>query len=84
MSDHINPGHYKLDNGAEVIDVSETLSFNLGNVVKYAARAGKKPGADTLTDLGKALWYLEREMNRLKSQKSAAIKRVIDDMDRCG
>lgn len=27
------------------------LNFNLGNVVKYVTRAGKKPGEDTLAEL---------------------------------
>lgn len=62
--DRINPDHYKLPNGTQVIDVTETLNFNLGNVVKYAARAGRKPDADVMDDLYKARWYLEREINR--------------------
>lgn len=40
------------------------LNFRLGNVVKYIARAGRKPGNAALDDLHKALWYLEREIER--------------------
>lgn len=65
MSDQINPDHYKLF-PVEVIDITEHLSFNLGNAVKYACRAGHKPGADELVDLGKAAWYIDREIERLK------------------
>lgn len=36
------------------------LGFHAGNVVKYTARAGHKPGAPALSDLLKARWYLER------------------------
>lgn len=55
---HYNMGRY------EVIDVIEdwNLNFHLGNVVKYIARAPHK--GNTLADLEKAAWYLEREMQR--------------------
>lgn len=59
-----HPSHYKFDNGVEVIDLSEQLSFNLGNVVKYVSRAGKKE--DQRQDLEKAQWYLQRELDRLR------------------
>ena len=58
---HYNVGKY------EVIDVIEDwrLGFNLGNVVKYVARAEHK-GKD-LEDLEKALWYIQRELARRKA-----------------
>ncbi len=42
MSDMVNhPPHYTgFSNGAEVIDITENLTFNTGNACKYAARAG--------------------------------------------
>jgi len=54
---HYNHGKY------EVIDVIEDwkLGFNLGNVVKYVARADHK-GTPT-PDLYKALFYLNREIS---------------------
>ena len=58
-----HPSHYGgADNPYEVIKVIEAwgLGFNLGNAVKYIARAGKK--GDRLEDLKKALWYLQREI----------------------
>ena len=60
-----HPSHYA-DGKIEVIDFIEdkNLNFNLGNVVKYVARAGKKDKSKELEDLQKALWYLEREINR--------------------
>ena len=36
------------------------LGFHAGNVIKYTARAGQKPGAPALSDLRKAAWYLGR------------------------
>ena len=71
MSDMINhPQHYTLGK-IEVIDFIEDkgLNFNLGNVVKYVARAGHKKSsgksmdAKTLEDLKKAQWYLNREIS---------------------
>jgi hypothetical protein len=66
--DMINhPKHYT-DGNIEVIDFIEDkgLNFHKGNVVKYVARAGKKDPSKEIEDLKKALWYLNREINRLK------------------
>ena len=74
MGDAINPSHYKdgFSNGAEVIDITENLSFNRGNAVKYLARAGRKDSGRELEDLRKARWYLDREINRLAAVKKPA------------
>ena len=60
--------HPALDGGAEttseaikVIEAWE-LGFNLGNVVKYISRAGKK--GSKMEDLKKAQWYLTREIEK--------------------
>ena len=52
-------------NGAEVIDLTERLSFCAGNVVKYVCRAGRKDPAKHVEDLEKARWYLDREIARV-------------------
>lgn len=59
-----HPSHYTYG-GIETIDFIEAkkLGFNLGNVVKYVTRAGKKD--DVLEDLKKARWYLDREIANL-------------------
>lgn len=59
-----HPDYYKRG-GVEAIDAIEAweLGFCLGNVVKYIARAGRKT-ADSLQDLRKAAWYLDREIKR--------------------
>ena len=59
--------YYESD-GIEVFDVIEAfdLNFNLGNVMKYICRAGRKT-FDPLPDLRKACTYLEREIERLES-----------------
>ena len=61
----INPNHYTTSSGAEIIDITESLNFNRGNVVKYVARAGSKPGEPAIDDLKKARWYLDREISRI-------------------
>ncbi len=60
------PSHYTAF-PIEVIELTEHLNFCRGNVVKYVCRAGRKDEADELTDLRKALWYLQREIARLES-----------------
>ncbi|MFK0231238.1 DUF3310 domain-containing protein [Streptomyces sp. NPDC090303] len=67
--DEVNhPSHYTwLPNGVEVIDITELLPFNLGNVVKYVLRAGRKHD-EPLTDLRKAVWYINREIERLERE----------------
>lgn len=71
--DYINPAHYKgFSNGAETIDIVENLTYNRGAAVKYLARGGNKPGEDTLRDLNKALWYVQREISRLEKAARAA------------
>lgn len=72
MSDNVNsPKHYQ---GVkfQVIDAIEEfdLNFNLGNCLKYIARAGKKNPDKHLEDLSKALWYLNREIDNLKSKNN--------------
>lgn len=47
---------------------SHNLNFNLGNVVKYVARAGYKPGEDALKDLAKAEQYIKFEIERVLKQ----------------
>ncbi len=66
QSDHINPPHYQQHpSGVECIQVTEHMTFCLGNVVKYLWRAGQK--GDAVQDLEKAAWYLDREIKRLKA-----------------
>lgn len=71
MSNVDHPAHYNTGK-FEVIDVIEDwkLNFNLGNVVKYIARADHKGKA--LEDLKKAAWYLQREINLRESTISSA------------
>lgn len=62
-----HPSHYT-DGKIEVIDFIEDkgLNFHRGNAVKYIARAGKKNPAKEVEDLKKAVWYLNREIQRME------------------
>lgn len=64
-----HPDHYK-NNSIETIRVIEDwkLGFNLGNVVKYISRAGKKNPKAVVEDLQKAQWYLNREITNLMAE----------------
>lgn len=61
---------YYMRNGIEVFDVIEAfdLNFNLGNVVKYVCRAGKKDEC-IISDLLKARDYIDREIGLNVSKK---------------
>ena len=63
MVDH--PSHY--NQGIETIEYIESwsMNFNTGNVIKYVTRAGYN--GNQLEDLKKAMWYLQREIDRLKN-----------------
>lgn len=60
------PPHYQ--GTIQPIDLinAQDLNFNLGNVVKYVCRAGKKKGENILADLEKAKDYINFEIERVK------------------
>lgn len=64
--DQVNhPKHYNSHpSGIEVIQITEHMNFCLGNAVKYILRHEYKGGVQ---DLQKAIWYLEREIKRIKN-----------------
>lgn len=77
MKEQVNhPEHYGgSDNIYEAIKVIEAwdLGFNLGNVVKYISRAGKKDNNKLIQDLEKANWYLNRELEKLKNKQKVEL-----------
>ena len=58
--------YYGFPNGVEAEDICRYLPFNLGNVVKYACRAGRKDAKKKIEDLMKARDYLDNEIKRLE------------------
>lgn len=72
QNDVINkPSHYCEGRKYEPKDVIRDwdLNFNLGNVVKYVSRNGRKQGESSLKDLLKAKTYLEFEIQELEKQE---------------
>jgi len=62
MSDNVNkPKHYTYSK-VETIDAIEAwgLGYHLGNAVKYISRAGKKDPEKLIEDLQKAVFYINR------------------------
>lgn len=77
MAESVNhPSHYGGDVPYEVIKVIEawekmfpSFKFNRATAVKYIPRAGEKSREKEIEDLEKAIWYLQREVDRLKAVK---------------
>lgn len=68
------PTHYQgTIQPIELINAQD-LNFNLGNVVKYVCRAGKKQGENILTDLEKAKDYLNYEIERVSNEQKTKKK----------
>lgn len=70
-TDTVNhPSHYT-DGKIEVIQFIEDKNFNYhrGNAIKYISRAGKKSTSNEIEDLEKAIWYLRREIKRLRNRQ---------------
>ena len=60
-----HPQHYvSHPSGIECIQITEHMGFNLGNAIKYIWRSDLKGKA--IEDLEKAIWYIQREIDRRK------------------
>jgi sulfur relay (sulfurtransferase) DsrC/TusE family protein len=68
--------HYESGKNYDVIDFIKDykLNFNIGNVVKYCARLGKKD--KNLRELRKALDYLQREIEHEEHLQKLEIERL--------
>ena len=70
MNDNVNhPKHYNSHpSGVECIEITEHMTFCLGNAMKYIWRASLK--GKEVEDLRKARWYIDREISRILSEKN--------------
>jgi hypothetical protein len=61
--DNVNkPKHYNSHpSKIECIQITEHMSFTIGNAIKYLWRADLKNGIE---DLKKAVWYINREISK--------------------
>jgi hypothetical protein len=63
-----HPAHYtNHPSGVECITITEHMGFCLGNAVKYIWRADLK--GDSIQDLEKAAFYINRELQKRRSAK---------------
>lgn len=71
QDDAVNhPPHYtRHPSGIECIQITEHMGFNLGNAVKYIWRCDLK--RDAIEDLEKAMWYIQREIEKRKAETTA-------------
>ena len=69
-----HPSHYAEGRKFEPKDVIRDwgLNFNLGNAVKYLARAGRKD--DVVQDLKKAQQYIQFEIDAIEAERANAVK----------
>lgn len=67
-----HPYHYNSHpSGVECIQITEHMSFCLGNAIKYIWRADLKGNPEE--DLKKAIWYIERELARRREASGSEI-----------
>lgn len=70
MSDNVNhPDHYTRW-PVEVINLTERETFLIGNILKYALRAGVKDGSTYGEDMAKARWYARRHVDNIAARDS--------------
>jgi hypothetical protein len=86
--DPVNPKHYA---GTACAEIGELLSANSYQVLKYIWRLGEKD--DPVVELGKALWYLDRERKlypsgcnniSTKIERSFVLSRLQNKSDHVG
>ena len=80
----LSPEHYGSSWKVGDFIREQQLSFHLGNAIKYICRCGKKPTADPIDDLTKAIHYLENEREFLRNSSTRVSESVraaarIDD-----
>lgn len=65
--DNVNhPKHYTSHpSGVECIEITQHMNFNIGNAIKYLWRAGLKNQKTLKEDIKKAIWYMNRELERI-------------------
>ena len=69
MSDPVtNPAHYDFSVSPLDAIYSWGLDFDLGNAIKYIARAGKKDPRKESEDLEKAIFYIRHHIKQITDQ----------------
>lgn len=82
MNNPIVPTHYGgRDNPYEIVKIIDALGldFQLGNTLKYIARAGKKDPSKHVEDLLKAKEYIDLEISKIKTEE-AVVAPIEEDV----
>lgn len=66
------PDYYTWHPVCECKDIVSHFPYNPGVAIAYIWRAGRKPGADPVDDLQKAIDHLWFEIDRITAQRDAA------------
>ena len=62
------PKHYNSHpSGIECIEITQHHDYCTGNAIKYLWRQGLKDGENSVDDLKKAVWYIERKIKQLEN-----------------
>lgn len=71
QEDKVNhPKHYtNHPSGIECIEITQHHDFCVGNAIKYLWRAGIKDTTTEIEDLRKAIWYIERKIQLIETNK---------------
>jgi len=76
----IRPAHYESGKISPLDFIEDKgLNFHLGNALKYIVRAGKKDPSKLVEDLDKAMFYLQRHIEKV--DESYEIKDGVIDID---
>ena len=70
MTDNVNHPAHDTQWPVEVIALPERETFLIGNILKYALRAGGKPGSTYDEDMAKARWYARRHVDNIAARDS--------------
>ena len=82
MNNPIVPTHYGgRDNPYEIVKIIDALGldFQLGNTLKYIARAGKKDPSKHIEDLLKAKEYIDLEIAKIKAEEAVVAPTPIEE-----
>ena len=70
QDDPVNPKHYTRF-PVEPIEILECLPYNRASAAKYIIRCeAKGDNKDAITDLKKAIWFIQRELKRLENNSA--------------
>lgn len=82
MNNPIVPTHYGgRDNPYEIVKIIDALGldFQLGNTLKYIARAGKKDPSKHIEDLLKGKEYIDLEIAKIKAEEAVVASTPIEE-----